>query len=255
MVLHEEHRSGQQDYLYHQQDENLTFPKHTHYSYEIVFCLEGELLCEVEEKRYLLHKGDGLLIFPGSIHSYKTEQYSRSYLCIFSVDWVSSFYDRTKLCSFSNPLFHVAEEGNLALLRDESKSRYTKMSVLYRLCGLVYEQSTVSLVDASYFALTNSLSLLIQENFTKNITLKELAREMGYDYTYLSGFFNKTFGMDFSSYVNQYRIHYACQLLKNSRDSITEIALQSGFSTIRNFNRVFKEMMGMTPREYRITVL
>ena len=47
MILHEAQRSGQKQYFYHQFDENLCFPKHTHVSFEAVFCLEGRLLCDV----------------------------------------------------------------------------------------------------------------------------------------------------------------------------------------------------------------
>ena len=51
--------------------------------------------------------------------------------------------------------------------------------------------------------------------------------------------------------MNRYRVQHACRLLRSTGDSITAIALQSGFSTIRNFNRAFREETGMTPREYR----
>lgn len=83
------------------------------------------------------------------------------------------------------------------------------------------------------------------------IRLKEIAAEFGYDYSYLSSFFNKNFGTDFTTFVNRYRVQHACRLLRSTGDSITAIALQSGFSTIRNFNRAFREETGMTPREYR----
>ena len=48
--------------------------------------------------------------------------------------------------------------------------------------------------------------------------------------------------MDFASFVNKYRIQFACELPKK---------LRRGFSTIRNFNRVFKNETGQTPKDYR----
>lgn len=57
--------------------------------------------------------------------------------------------------------------------------------------------------------------------------------------------------MDFASFVNKYRIQFACELLKNSDEDVTQIAMKCGFSTIRNFNRVFKNEMGQTPKDYR----
>ena len=57
--------------------------------------------------------------------------------------------------------------------------------------------------------------------------------------------------MDFASFVNKYRIQFACELLKNSDEDVTQIAMKCGFSTIRNFNRVFKNETGQTPKDYR----
>lgn len=106
-------------------------------------------------------------------------------------------------------------------------------------------------IDESYFALTNSLSMYIQNNFTKKLRLQDIAKQFGYDYSYLSSFFNKNFDMDFASFVNKYRIQFACELLKDTNDDVTQIAMKCGFSTIRNFNRVFKNETGQTPKAYR----
>ena len=57
--------------------------------------------------------------------------------------------------------------------------------------------------------------------------------------------------MDFASFVNKYRIQFACELLKNSDEDVTQIAMKCGFSTIRNFNRVFKNETGQMPKDYR----
>ena len=254
MIMHEFHRSNQNEYLYHQIDECLNFQKHTHYSFEAVFVLDGILSCEVAEHTYLLSAGQGLLIQPGLIHSYTTEQYSRSYLCVFSNDLVQTFYDKTRNCLFSDPVFSFAENDAwdaIKILQDDNRSLYTKMAVLYRLCGQVFEQSTLLPMDPAYIILTNSLSMYIQSHYTQNISLREIAREFGYDYHYMSYFFNRNFGTDFPSYVNRYRLLYACELLTSTKENITTVALQSGFTTIRNFNRAFRKEMGESPASYR----
>ena len=251
MILYETERSGQSEYLYHQFDDNLSFQKHTHHSYEAVFCLDGELFCEADNNEYTLHGGEGVLILPGHIHSYETKEKSKSYLCVFSPDLVSSFYEKTKSSGFSNVFFTFSNQEQIQILTDERKCLYSKQAVLYELCGKIFEQSELSSVDISYFALTNSLSMYIQNNFTKDIKLKNIAKEFGYDYSYISSFFNRNFGMDFSSFVNGYRISFAKSLLEKTDLTITEIAMKSGFTTIRNFNLVFKEIVGVTPGKYR----
>ena len=152
---------------------------------------------------------------------------------------------------FFLPIFSFDNRNDIDILTDENRSIFAKQSVLYRLCATVFEQSEIESIDQSYFALTNSLSMYIQNNFTKKLRLQEIAKEFGYDYSYLSSFFNKNFDMDFASFVNKYRVQYACELLKNSDDEITQIGMKCGFTTIRNFNLVFKKEKDQTPKEYR----
>lgn len=251
MVIYEGHRSVKGEYLYNQVDKNLNFQKHTHCNYEIVFCLGGCLVCEVGNTKYELHNGEGMLILPGYIHSYSTPEESEDYLCVFSTDLVSLFYEKTKMKSFSNTRFSFDGRDDIDILTDESRSIFAKQAVLYRLCAAVFEQSEIEKIDESYFALTNSLSMYIQNNFTKKLKLQDIAKEFGYDYSYLSSFFNRNFDMDFASFINKYRIQFACELLKNSDEDVTQIAMKCGFSTIRNFNRVFKNETGQTPKDYR----
>ena len=68
--------------------------------------------------------------------------------------------------------------------------------------------------------------MYIQNNFTRKLRLQDIAKEFGYDYSYLSSFFNKNFDMDFASFVNKYRIQFACELLKDTNDDVTQIAMK-----------------------------
>ena len=63
--------------------------------------------------------------------------------------------------------------------------------------------------------------------------------------------FAKTFHCNFSKYVNGIRLSYAQAILQDSKESITNIALDCGFESQRTFNRVFKEQYKMTLREFR----
>lgn len=158
---------------------------------------------------------------------------------------------KTKNVGFSNVLFTFDNEDKINILTSNDRNIYLKQAILYELCGIIFEQSEITSVEPTFFALTNSLSMYIQNNYTRDIKLKNIAAEFGYDYSYISSFFNRNFGMDFSSFVNSYRIRFAESLLIKTDLTITEIAMKSGFTTIRNFNLVFKEMTGMTPGEYR----
>ncbi len=66
-----------------------------------------------------------------------------------------------------------------------------------------------------------------------------------------SRFFKKNTGKAFVPYVNELRVGLACQKLIETDASISEICFESGFNNLSNFNRRFKEVKGVSPRELR----
>ena len=87
----------------------------------------------------------------------------------------------------------------------------------------------------------------IHESFA-TVTFDEIVRFSGYSPAYFSRTFKRVAGMSFSNYLNYIKIENAVSLIQNKWDmSVTDIASACGFSTIRNFNRVFKSITGFTP--------
>lgn len=64
-------------------------------------------------------------------------------------------------------------------------------------------------------------------------------------------FFRRSTGRPFHRYVNEVRVARACGSLTGSQENIAEIAFKAGFGNLANFNRRFREILGVTPREYR----
>lgn len=58
-------------------------------------------------------------------------------------------------------------------------------------------------------------------------------------------------GSSFVSYLNEYRLSEAAQLLRGSDKKILTVANETGFDSLSNFNRQFRQRYGVTPREYR----
>lgn len=91
----------------------------------------------------------------------------------------------------------------------------------------------------------------IQENFRERITVDEIAKQILINPTYLSGLFHKEVGQPMISYINFCRINLAKQLLFESDQTITSIAAYVGFYDSSHFLKVFKKMVGISPKEYR----
>ena len=79
-----------------------------------------------------------------------------------------------------------------------------------------------------------------------------MALEIGVSRYVLSRVFSGVFHTNFNRYVNEIRLSYACDLLEYTKRSITEIYLDAGFESQRTFNRAFREVYRVTPREYRV---
>ena len=249
LITYERERSEGGNYLFSRYDENLEFPKHVHYSFELICVLEGALVCETDGEPWELRENEAMLILPGQIHSYRSPQSSRSFLCIFSCDHVSDFYQTIKGKKFASARFSLPDADKAA---EElySGDVFLKKSVLYRLCSCVYGSSALVSFPEATSALAAEIALYVQEKYTENISLKSFAAAKGYSYNYLSSFFSRVFGQNFSAYVSGFRLRYAAHLLETTERSVTEAAYDSGFSTIRNFNISFKRYYGQTPSEY-----
>lgn len=84
-----------------------------------------------------------------------------------------------------------------------------------------------------------------------NLTLDELSLEVGMSKKALSSFLNNRLNQNFYFYVNSFRIDKARNLLQSSDLSIKEIAFECGFVNDSHFNRIFKQHVGFTPKQFR----
>ncbi len=91
----------------------------------------------------------------------------------------------------------------------------------------------------------------IMRNFDRDISLQEIAKVANMAITTFCNFFKTHYRVTFIEYLNGVRIGLACKLLADKRKNIVEIAYEVGFNNLGNFNRQFKKIKHLTPREYR----
>ena len=96
----------------------------------------------------------------------------------------------------------------------------------------------------------NQVREYLDANFTSNISVQTLATLVGLNPFYLTRLFQKTYGLPPHAYQVQCRIHLSKQLLRRGL-SLSEIALQAGFTDQSHLNRHFKRHMGVTPGSYK----
>ncbi len=234
--------------------ENFFFVPHMHRHPELIFVREGSTTVILEGVPTEVHAGEMALILPNRLHAYETRERSVVDVVIFSEDHVPQIFRDLK---GREPVFRgftcsapVTEFAANVLFREsQTPSLYSLKGALYAVLGEYLAEAQFRPVPAGNEELTDRITRYVSENFTDNISLATMADALGYNRHYLSRYFHAHFHMNFSRYVNWYRVDMANALLAGSQLSVTEIALQSGFQSIRSFNRVYLELVGRTPTE------
>lgn len=91
----------------------------------------------------------------------------------------------------------------------------------------------------------------LMEHLSERITIEELSRQFHINTTTLKESFKQVYGASIAAHVNQHRMEQASKLLKNSDNSISDIAQKVGFQSQSRFTAAFKKEFGTLPSEYR----
>lgn len=242
------------------QSVDLNFSAHLHKETELLFMQEGQVLVTVNGVQYTASPGDMLILFPNTVHSYLSKENTKGIMIIFSSELAGEFNYKLTHYSCPVPLLYRnqvhrdipycmesilntdVQPGNHSLIRGYLLILLSRVFSDLELCPLQQEED---------FDLIHRILLYVTENFKEKISLEKVSKELGVSRFYLSRTFSKKVGCGLGKYINSLRIGFAQHLLENQKLSISEIAFECGFDSLRTFNRVFREHLNQTPREYR----
>lgn len=149
-----------------------------------------------------------------------------------------------------------AEEIKRLLLNMRDLDNEARTVPLLRLILLVSAPEDESIINGSRKISReeerlNKAKIYIACNAGRNITLQSMASHMGMNRSSFCVFFKKGTGKTFVRYLNEQRVAHACCLLERHQYSVSEICYRAGFNEVPYFSRVFKQIMGVPPTEYR----
>lgn len=250
-MFYQLHHIATGEYIKKEYGENFSYPPHMHQCFELAVILEGEMRISVDENTYELSAGDSILIFPNRLHSFSSVK-SKHMLFIFSPKIVQSFTVKYAGMLPSVPTFKLSGDviASLGGLNADESTIAIK-GLLYSVCAAFEKQVEFCESYSDKENLLMRIFAFVDQNLRSDCSLVDAARSLGYDHSYISRFFKKATGMSYNSYVNSCRLNHAGYLLKNYDFSILECAVESGYKSLRSFNRNFKEYFNMTPNEYR----
>lgn len=238
------------------------FPPHIHQHIECLLLLSGTLELGIGQDFFHMEKGDFALVFPDLIHHYQVFEKGRRRSIFLLADPAYTGSEKllaSKKCP-ENPVIRAADlhpdirYALRELLNEKDQENLTEVrSILIQLI-LARTLPCYRMIDRETFGhpdLTFRTVEYIAGHFTEDLSLTDVAHELGVSPFALSRVFSGTFHTNFNRYVNKMRLDRAGELLRYSPHSITDICYESGFESQRTFNRAFKEYYRMSPSTYR----
>ena len=229
---------------------DFTFPLHVHKNYEFIFVEDGYLIAEINGFEYKLCKGEGVFLLSYQPHRYTTPQHSKSWTLIFSTDLIPELKKIVKKCPYS-PLIRLKDPCTHAMILKNENNPIRIRSILYDLVATYCDGEPAPHLITEDSSAVIKVIQYISDHYSEPLTLKKISQSLGYNYRYISGVINKTYNHPFTSVINSHRIYRACSFLDEGEKSITEISMLCGFGSTRSFNRNFKSIMGIAPKEYK----
>lgn len=118
--------------------------------------------------------------------------------------------------------------------------------IMHRFIDYTFDFSRIKHIDAVYKTME-----YVRANYDKKLSLDEIARNAFLSKAYLSSIFKEEIGESLTNYINRVRIEKSKVLLLDKEVSLIDIANLCGFEDQSYFTRVFKKMVGISPKKYR----
>ena len=242
---------GTSDYFTKEYGENFSYPPHLHQSFELILITDGSMNILIDGKEYTLKKNQAVLIFPNQIHSMHSVE-SKHVLFIFAPQFIQAYWtEKSDSIPENNKVVLDSHAINTLTSLSPQSSKYEIKGALYSICACF--DKTASYQKISYDKQTLLFKILsyVEKNFKKDCSLKSLTTSVGYNAEYVSRFFKSKMNISYNQYLNARRLNHAAHLLQNTNETTLNCALESGYTSLRTFNRNFKLFYGITPQEYR----
>lgn len=245
---------------------------HWHPEYEIIRILHGSFQFTIDGLRITAAQEDILFIQGGTLHGGIPDD------CIYEC----IVFDMRLLLGSNKPCNKLLQQlirqelsvtlklpGELPALKKTIDELFLAMNIrkpgyefvtqgsLYSLFGIILEANLVSEIavhpTASSLQIKRFKDVLnhIEEHYSDQITLEDMARIAGLNPRYFCRFFRRMTQSTPTEYLNYFRIECACGQLTEAEQTITEVALNCGFNDISYFIKTFHKAKGLTPKQYR----
>ena len=252
--------------------EIMNYRYHWHQDqYELNVLLHGSQEFCFDRSNVTLQEDDVILIPPGSGHaSFAQQANTRALVLHFSASAFRPFVKKGTRYLFpdcisteetrSDPQFRqirflisqIFEAAHRQSPYSQLRAKASLELMLATLCESFHPQVVqITEEDASHQETFSRMIRYIEEHYSEKISLEDLAAFSQYNRTYVSTLFKNTVGVNFHEYLTRVRFQQALRKLASTQKTLTDIALDNGFSDLKSFNKIFRAFIGRNPSEYR----
>lgn len=263
--IYHEIRQYKDDFqVWHSPYNNVSFLAHWHNEVELIFAREGSAKITIEGTEYTIHKGDLLVCGSHSIH------FSDSYNMPNSLEFILFNPDliTANKSAWHKNLYLSAEKMRELNIFDTVTQLFKNVNNELSGRAANYQNIVTAYISAIWYTLmrhfptesdsTNQSGILkfekaiayIHSHFREQISLDDVADSVNLTPTYFSSLFHRFVGISFVHYLQIKRVEEAIRLLQKPGCKVIDAALDSGFTNMRSFNRVFLKITDTTPSTF-----
>jgi AraC-like DNA-binding protein len=258
------------------QTREFAFNWHHHNEFELTAICKGSGRRFIGNSIKNYNENDLVLIGPNLPHTWQSKKTSTSAgnkACVIQFDkyflgniiWDKPEFKliRTLLNKSAAGICFYGEKKNeiiAQMLEMEEQQDFKKLLSLLDILGKLGECKKAEVLSLKVFEKNINLKQgsridkvleYLSQNYIEEINLAEVAASVHMSISAFSRFFKRITGKNYINYLNDLRINSACTLLIETDMSVSEICFKSGFQSLANFNRRFKQIKMVSPKEFR----
>lgn len=242
---------------------NWGIKSHKHNCFQIFYIVAGKCQFIVNGELIFIDQNQYIIVLPGEEHSMQKNHENLVRMIDIKFEITDAVLanniapiKRTELAPeqisylfklISNELKN-ASRNNKAIIES-----YLYIILLKMMPSLDEEAALIitGINESLWAQVCKNIAKYVKDNYASNIILEDIADHLGYNKNYICGVFKRGTGLTIMDYLKMVRIERACELIELSDYTFQQISLMVGFSSIHNFNKVFKQIIKSTPGQYK----